>query len=103
MPTPSDSGHGRPIIGLGVSCRTPGQNRCNIQITYGSPFRKLLRRGHFKKEETIEAASVILRPYKKLQRSNEIKVKVHCWDIVASFFLSRPSNPGAYWRLTPPR
>ena len=64
---PSDSGHGRPFNGLGVSGQTPGRNRCNVQISNGSPFWKLLRRGHLKKKKPsrqAQAASAIICPYK---------------------------------------
>ena len=41
VPAPSDSGHGRLTAGRCVFGRTPGRNRCNVQIGNGSPFGKL--------------------------------------------------------------
>ena len=40
VPAPSDPGHGRPFTGLGISCRMPGWNRCNVQISNGNPLGK---------------------------------------------------------------
>ena len=45
--------------------------RAEIAERNGIPFGNLLCRGHFKKEEIVGAASAIIRPYKKPQRSNE--------------------------------
>ena len=71
MPAPLDSGHSRTFAGLCVLYRTPGWNCFNVQIGNGSLFGNLFRRGHFKKEETVEKVSRITRLYKRPQRSNE--------------------------------
>ena len=71
VPAPLDSGYGQPFAGLGVLYRKPGWNHCNVPIGNGSPFGNLFRRGHFKKEETVEKVSRITRLYKRPQRSNE--------------------------------
>ena len=55
VPVPPDSG--RPHTGLGTSGRMPGRNSCNVQISNGCPFWKLLRRGHLKMDETVGGQS----------------------------------------------